>query len=276
MIQAATREKIQSRPVRRNISMLQGSGGNIVVLAGKNGKLLVDSGFSVSKPRLMAALDSLSSAPVTRLINTHWHIDHTDGNAWLKSTGALITAHANTRKHLSTSTRVDAWNWTFPAAPSEALPAAIFDETCMILHDDTSMILNHYGSAHTDGDISVLFQEANVIAVGDTWWDGIFPFIDYSTGGSIDGMIQAAERNLKMVSDDTLVIPGHGPIGNKADLVEFRDMLVETRRKVAGLKEQGRSLEETIAQGPTAKYDHKYGQFLITPAFFTMLVYFGV
>jgi glyoxylase-like metal-dependent hydrolase (beta-lactamase superfamily II) len=276
MIEAAARARIQSQPVRRDISMLHGSGGNIVVLSSKDGKLLVDSGFSVSKPGLTAALDGLSSAPVTRLINTHWHIDHTDGNAWLQNVGALITAHANTRKHLSTSTRVEGWNWTFPAAPLEALPVTTFDESCMILHDHTSMTLSYYGSAHTDGDISVFFQEANVLAVGDTWWNGIFPFIDYSTGGSIDGMIQAAERNLKMVTDDTPVIPGHGRIGNKADLVEFRDMLSEVRHNVFELKKQGRSLEETIAQRPTANYDEKYGQFLITPAFFTMLVYSGV
>ena len=276
MIQAATHARIQSHPVRRDITLLQGSGGNIVVLADKEGKLMVDSGFSVSKPELLAALDGLSAAPVTRLINTHWHIDHTDGNAWLHRAGAAITAHANTRKRLSNTTRVDAWDWTFPAAPSEALPETTFTDSCMILHGDTSVILDHYGPAHTDGDISAFFQEANVISVGDTWWNGIFPFIDYSTGGSIDGMIRAAERNLRIVSDDTLVIPGHGPIGNKADLLEFRDMLAEIRDNVAELKKQGRSLKETIAEGPTAKYDYKCGQFLITPAFFTTLVYSGV
>jgi glyoxylase-like metal-dependent hydrolase (beta-lactamase superfamily II) len=276
MIQAATHARIQSHPVRRDITLLQGSGGNIVVLADKEGKLMVDSGFSVSKPELLAALDGISAAPVTRLINTHWHIDHTDGNAWLHRAGAAITAHANTRKRLSNTTRVDAWDWTFPAAPSEALPETNFIDSCMILHGDTSVILDHYGPAHTDGDISAFFQEANVISVGDTWWNGIFPFIDYSTGGSIDGMIRAAERNLRIVSDDTLVIPGHGPIGNKADLLEFRDMLAEIRHNVAELKKQGRSLKETIAEGPTAKYDDKYGQFLITPAFFTTLVYSGV
>ncbi len=121
-----------------------------------------------------------------------------------------------------------------------------------------------------------MFEEANVIHVADTWWNGIYPFIDYSTGGSIDGMIQASDRNLKVVSNDTIIIPGHGPVGNKAALAQFRDMLVEIRHNVSELKKQGKSLDETIAAKPTAKYDAKFGQFLITPAFFTSLVYSGV
>ena len=136
--------------------------------------------------------------------------------------------------------------------------------------------LKYYGPAHTDSDVSVLFEEANVIHLGDTWWNGIYPFIDYSTGGNIDGMIQASDRNLKAVSDDTIIIPGHGPVGNKAALSEFRDMLVEIRHNVAELKKQGKSLKETIAAKPTVKYDEKFGQFLITPAFFTTLVYSGI
>ena len=115
-----------------------------------------------------------------------------------------------------------------------------------------------------------------MIHVGDTWWNGIYPFIDYSTGGSIDGMIRATERNLSVITDKTMVIPGHGPIGNIVNLTEFRDMLATIRNNVAVLKKQGKSLSETIAAGPTAAYDAKWGQFLITPAFFVTLVYSGV
>ena len=276
MIDAATHAKIETHPVRRNIRVFEGSGGNIGVLTGKDGKLLIDSGFTVSRPRLKAALDNLSSDPITQLINTHWHTDHTDGNAWVHAAGAAITAHTNTKKHLSTSTRVEGWHWTFPPAPAEALPATIFDDEYKVHHNETNLSLKYYEPAHTDSDISVLFEEANVIHVGDTWWNGIYPFIDYSTGGSIDGMIQASDRNLKVVSDDTIIIPGHGPVGDKTALSEFRDMLVEIRHNVAELKKQGRSLDETMAAKPTAKYDAKFGQFLITPAFFTTLVYSGV
>jgi glyoxylase-like metal-dependent hydrolase (beta-lactamase superfamily II) len=137
--------------------------------------------------------------------------------------------------------------------------------------------LKYYGPAHTDGDISVTFAEANIVHVADTYWNGIYPFIDYSTGGSIDGMIAASDANLAATTDETLIIPGHGnPISNKAELKEFRDMLVSIRENVANLKRQGRSRDEAVAAKPTAAYDAKWGQFVIDPGFFTRLVYEGV
>jgi glyoxylase-like metal-dependent hydrolase (beta-lactamase superfamily II) len=152
----------------------------------------------------------------------------------------------------------------------------VFDNEHHVHHNDTRIALKYYGRAHTDSDISVLFEEADIIHVGDTWWNGFYPFIDYSTGGSIDGMIRATERNLTIVTDKTIVIPGHGPVGNKAGLTEYHDMLVAIRNSVAELKKQGKSLSETIAAKPTAAYDTKWGQFLMTPAIFTGLVYSGV
>jgi glyoxylase-like metal-dependent hydrolase (beta-lactamase superfamily II) len=277
MIDAAAQATIETHSLRRGISVLEGSGGNIAVLTGKDGKLLIDSGFTVSKARVVEALNNLSADPITQLINTHWHIDHTDGNDWVHSAGAAITAHTNTKKHLSTSTRVEGWQYTFPPSPAGALPTTIFDDEHHVHQNDTNIALKYYGPAHTDSDISVLFEEADVIAVaGDTWWNGIYPFIDYSTGGSIDGMIRATEWNLSVITDKTMVIPGHGPVGNKAALTEFRDMLAIIRNNVAVLKKQGKPLDETIATKPTAAYDAKFGQFLITPAFFVTLVYSGV
>src|SRR5215467_8455351 len=275
MIKAASKEKIEVHTLRRNISVLEGSGGNIAVLTGEDGKLVIDAGFTVSKPRIAPALDSLSAEPITRLINTHWHIDHTDGNAWLNAAGAAITAHENTKKHLSASTRVEGWSYTFPPAPAAALPTTTFADAKRFHHDATGIALNYYGPAHTDSDISVVFEEADVIHVGDTWWNGFYPFIDYSTGGSIDGMIRAAKRNLSVVSDKTIIIPGHGPVANKAGLSEYYDMLVAIRGNVSTLKKQGKSLAQTIAAKPTAAYDAKWGQFLMTPALFTKLVYSG-
>jgi len=224
----------------------------------------------------MEALNKLSSDPITQLVNTHWHTDHTDGNAWVHDAGAAIIAHTNTKKHLSTSTRVEGWQWTFPPAPTGALPATTFADEHRLRHNDTNIALKYYGPAHTDSDISVFFEEADVVHVGDTWWNGIYPFIDYSTGGSIDGAIRAAGRNVSMVTDHSIVIPGHGPIGNKSGLVEFHDMLATIRSNVAALKKQGKSLDETVAAKPTAAYDAKFGKFLITPEFFTTLVYSGV
>jgi glyoxylase-like metal-dependent hydrolase (beta-lactamase superfamily II) len=276
MINAASQARIDVHPLRRNISVLEGSGGNIAVLTGKDGKLLIDAGFTVSKPRITPALGSLSADPITQLINTHWHFDHTDGNAWLRAAGAAITAHENTKKHLATSTRVDGWSYTFPPSPAAALPTTTFRNAHRLHHNDTAFTLQYYGPAHTDSDISVVFEEADVIHVGDTWWNGFYPFIDYSTGGSIDGMIRATKRNLSVVTDQTIIIPGHGPVGNKAGLAEYYDMLVAIRGNVSTLKSQGKSLEESIAAKPTAAYDAKWGQFLMTPAIFTQLVYSGV
>lgn len=137
--------------------------------------------------------------------------------------------------------------------------------------------MNYCGPAHTDGDISVAFTDADILHTGDTYWNGIYPFIDYSTGGSIDGAIHAADANLAATTDRTIIIPGHGhPVSNRSELKDFRDMLVAIRDNVAKLKKQGRSLGETIAARPTATYDAKWGQFLIEPAFFTQLVYQGV
>ena len=163
------------------------------------------------------------------MINSHWHTDHTDGNQWLHSAGATITAQENTRKHLSVMTRVTGWDWDFPARPADALPTSTFDTRHEMHLNQTNISLESYGRAHTDSDISVRFVEADILLVADTWWNGVYPFIDYSTGGSIDGQIHAAQQNVDAVTADTIVIPGHGPIGNRTGLIEFRDMLVAIR-----------------------------------------------
>jgi glyoxylase-like metal-dependent hydrolase (beta-lactamase superfamily II) len=140
-----------------------------------------------------------------------------------------------------------------------------------------SIVLQHYAPAHTDSDISVTFGEADIVHVGDTFWNGIYPFIDYSTGGSIDGMIAASDANLATTTDRTIIIPGHGqPVSKKSELQEFRAMLVAVRDNVAKLKRQGRSRDETVAAKPTAAFDAKWGNFVIDPGFFTRLVYEGV
>lgn len=273
---AAATAKINVAKLRGNVSVLQGSGGNITVLTGPDGKLLVDAGITASRPQITEALDTLSPDPVKHLINSHWHFDHTDGNEWLHSIGAEITAHENTRKHLSITTRVEDWNFTFPPAPAGALPTKLFNSEQTLHVNGATLSLEYYSPAHTDSDISVHFTDDDIIHVADTLWNGHFPFIDYSTGGSIDGMIRAAEANVAKVTDKTIVISGHGSIGNKSQLIEFRDMLVSVRDEVSRLKKQGKSLDEVVAAKPTADYDAKWGGFVIDGNFFTRLVYAGV
>jgi glyoxylase-like metal-dependent hydrolase (beta-lactamase superfamily II) len=273
---AAATAKIKVTKLRGNVSVLEGSGGNIAVLTGRDGKILVDAGITASRPQITEALASLSDDPVKHLINSHWHFDHTDGNEWLHSVGAEIIAHENTRKHLSVTTRVEGWNFTFPPAPQGALPTKVFERDRKVHFNGATLTLEYYPPAHTDSDIFIEFTDADIIHVADTFWNGHFPFIDYSTGGSIDGMIRAAEANVARVTDKTIVIPGHGPIGNKSQLVEFRDMLVSVHDKVSALKKEGKSLEEVVAAKPTADYDAKWGGFVIDGSFFTRLVYAGV
>jgi glyoxylase-like metal-dependent hydrolase (beta-lactamase superfamily II) len=268
---------IKTHKLRNNISVLEGSGGNIAVLTGPDGKLLIDAGIPASRPQITKALADLGADPVTHLVNTHWHFDHASGNDWLHSAGAKIIAQTNTRKHLSEVQRVEDWDYNFLALPPGGIPSEVFATEHNLRLNGSSIALKYYGSAHTDSDISVTFTEANVVHVGDTFWNGIYPFIDYSTGGSIDGMIAASNANLAATTNDTIIIPGHGkPVSNKAELQEFRDMLVAVRDNVATLKKQGRSRDETVAAKPTAAFDAKWGQFVIDPGFFTRLIYEGV
>lgn len=262
--------------LRRNVSALIGSGGNIAALPGDDGKLIIDSGFFGTRGKIVDALSSLSPDPIKHLVNTHWHFDHTDGNEWMHSAGATITAHENTRKHLSTSTRVEDWNFTFPSSPAGAIPTEVFNADKTLHLNGATIALKYYGSSHTDGDVSAYFIEADVRHTGDTWWNGHYPFIDYSTGGSIDGMIRAAEANVAMVTDKTVVIPGHGPVGGIAEMIEYRDTVATIRDRVAALKEDGKSLNEIVAAKPTAAYDAKWGKGFVNGEFFTKLVCKGV
>lgn len=271
---SAATSPIKTYKLRNNISALEGSGGNIAVLTGPDGKLLVDAGIGVSRPQLSKALAELGGEPIAHLINTHWHFDHADGNEWLSAAGAKIIAHENTRKHLSVVQRVEDWDYNFLALPASAVPAEVFTKEQNLKLNGASVALRYYGPAHTDGDISVMFAEANILHAGDTFWNGIYPFIDHSTGGSIDGMIAASDANLAAANNDTIIIPGHGkPVSNKAELQGFRDMLVAIRDNVGNLKKQGKTRDETVAAKPTAAFDAKWGQFLVDPGFFTRLVY---
>lgn len=271
--EAAARADITVQRLRGNISVLMGSGGNVTVLTGPDGKLLVDAGIAVSRPRIEAALASISDAPIKYLIDTHWHWDHTDGNEWVHQAGATIIAQENTLKRLSTTTRVEDWNYTFQPWPIDARPTVVFTKDKTLHFDGETIVLRGYGPGHTDSDISVYFKKADVMALGDIFWNGVYPFIDIATGGSIDGAIRLANRCLAQVTDRTIIVSGHGPVGDRAQLVEFRDMLVAVRKNVARLKKQGKSLDEVLAAKPTAAYDAKWGGFVIDPAFFTRLVY---
>lgn len=272
----AAKRDITVQQLRGGVSVIMGSGGNIAVLETPEGKLMVDGGIALARPRLDEVLVEIGPGVPKYLINTHWHWDHADSNAWLHGLGATIIAHPNTLKHLSQTVRVEDWQHTFEPVPTAARPTVLVEKRRSMDFGGEKVLTQHYGPAHTDGDLSVSFARADVLATGDTYWNGVYPFIDYVGGGSIDGMIRAADTNIAQAKETTLIVPGHGPVARRSDLVEYRDMLIKIRENVAALKGQGKSLEETVAAHPTAAFDAKWGQFVINPAFFTSLVYRGV
>jgi glyoxylase-like metal-dependent hydrolase (beta-lactamase superfamily II) len=274
--EAAKSAPITTTPLRGPLSMLSGSGGNITVLSGKHGKFLVDAGIAVSRPRVEKALQDISSLPPKYVVDTHYHWDHTDGNAWLHDEGATIVATAGTVKRVSVATRVDFWDTTFPPSPKSGIPTEVLRADKTYHFDGQTIEVKLLPPSHTDTDLFVLFKEANVAALGDLFWNGVYPFIDNQNGGGIDGMIEADDAILAQVDDNVVLVPGHGPVGTKKQLQDFRDMLAGIRDNVAALKKQGKTEEEVVAARPTAKYDAVYGQFLIDPAFFTRIVYEGL
>lgn len=276
IIEEARKSPVVATKLRGNLTLMEGSGGNILLVSGKKGNLLVDAGIDVSKEKMKVKIAEINDAPLQFLINTHWHFDHASGNEWINHEGAQIIAHENTKKWLSQTTRVDDWNYTFPAAPEGAIPSTVIGKAHEVLFEGQLIKLKHYDPAHTDSDLSVYFPDVDTLHVADTWWNGYYPFIDYNTGGSIHGMIKAAEENVKAVTDRTLVVPGHGPIGNKNDLIAYRDMLVNVQSSVAKLKKSGMLLKDVINAKPTKNYDEKWGKFVIGPDFFTSLVYKGI
>jgi cyclase len=265
--------KLTTRKLTDTVFVISGSGGNVAVLIGPDGKVIVDSGFGTSAPQFKTALAAISNDPLRVLINTHWHFDHTDGNEWMHNAGALIIAHENTRARLSTPQDIAAYNLHFDAAPPAALPQQTFTDQTSLYFNQESMDLRYHPPAHTDSDILVHFMHNNVIHAGDIFFNGFYPMIDQSTKGNIAGMIAAADKTLPLSDGQTKIIPGHGPMGDRAMLQQYRDMLVTVHDRVAKLKGSGKSIDETVAAKPTADLDAQWGKGNIGNDFFVKLVY---
>jgi cyclase len=259
--------------LRENIYLLSGPGGNMVVLSGADGKVLVDSSFAAVAPKIKTAMDGFGGAPLKVLINTHWHFDHTDGNEALHGPDVLILAHENTRKRLSTPQDITAFGLHFDAAPAAALPQQTFPDGTKLYFDGEELTLAHFSPAHTDGDIYVRYEKSNVLHMGDVWFAGAYPFFDASTGGNIEGMIAGAARGITLADGDTKIVPGHGPVGGRAELTKSHDMLVTVRDRVQKLKAGGKSLQDAVAAKPTADLDGTWAKGMVNGDFFTTLVY---
>jgi cyclase len=264
---------LQTLKLRDNILMLYGPGGNMVALDGPEGKALVDASFAQVAPKIKGVLDGMGGAPLRLLVNTHWHFDHTDGNAEIHKMGAMILAHENTRKRLSTRQTMEFLKLTFAPAPPEALPVETFTDNMKLFMNGEEISLTHILPAHTDTDIHVHFRTSNVLHMGDTWFNGMYPFFDPSTRGNINGMIAAVGKGISTADNSTKIIPGHGPAGDKAALTKHRDMLVAVRDRVKQQKTAGKKLEEVLAAKPTAEFDADFGKGFLTTDQFVTLVY---
>jgi glyoxylase-like metal-dependent hydrolase (beta-lactamase superfamily II) len=268
--------KISILPVRNELRVLMGSGGNILVLPGADGQLAVDSGYATSRNQIAQALSTISGKPLRHLINTHWHYDHTDGNEWMHQAGGTIVAQERTRVRMSSRQEIPAFDAVLPPSPSGALPTVVFAQSHTVAVNGDLIRLLRYTPAHTDTDISVFFTKANVLHTGDTWFNGYYPFIDYNSGGSIKGLLAASKENLALADGRTIVIPGHGGVGSRQNLVEFDEMLMAIHDKVVTLKRSGDSLAAVVAAQPTLQFDAKWGGGFITPELFVDLIYRGI
>jgi cyclase len=264
---------IHSQPLAENLTLLSGPGGNVVVLNGPDGKIVVDTFLLPAWPKLKENLDGLGNAPLKTVIDTHWHVDHTDNNANLHAAGATVLAHENTKTRMAEPHDSALFGLHFPASPADALPQQTFSTSQKLQANGEIVMLQYFQPAHTDTDIYIHFQKANVIHMGDTFFNGFYPVIDASTGGKINGMILAADKILTLVDNNTKIVPGHGPLGNKADLTKFRDMLVVARDRVQTLKTAGKSAGEIAASKPLADLDPVWGHGMLSSDLFVQMVY---
>jgi len=265
--------EVKSEKVAEGVYMLQGAGGNIGLSVGPDAAFLIDDEYAPLTPKIKAAVAALTDKPIRFVLNTHWHGDHTGGNKDMGEAGSLIVAHENVRRRMSTEQFIAAFNMREPAAPPKALPVVTFTDAVTFHLNGDEIHAFHVPPAHTDGDSVVHFRKANVIHAGDLFFNGMYPFIDLDTGGSVGGMIGGADRMLAIAGDQTRIIPGHGPLGNKADLKAFRDMLAATHDRVAALVKAGKTLEQVTAAAPTAEFDAKWGQGFLKPAQFVTILY---
>ncbi len=265
--------EITTIPVAENVYMLKGEGGNLGLAVGDDGALLIDDQFSPLAEKIETAVAEVSPQPIKFLLNTHWHFDHTGGNAYFGEAGATIIAHQEVYNRLSTDQFIEAFQREIPASPSVALPKVTYDDTITFHLNGQTIQGFHPSAAHTDGDTIVYFPDVDVIHTGDLYFNQLYPFIDASSGGSIAGMIRAVDKILALAGDETKIIPGHGALSNRAELLTYRQMLADVETKTKSAIARGLTLEEFLASKPTAQYDEVWGNGFLSPENFLTIVY---
>jgi cyclase len=265
--------EVKAEKVAEGVYMLTGAGGNMGLSVGKSGTYLIDDQYAPLSDKIVLAIRLITPDPVRFVVNTHWHGDHTGGNENLGKAGALLVAHENVRRRMSTEQFMGAFGRKVEPSPEGALPVVTFTDAVTFHWNGDEIRAYHVPPAHTDGDVIIHFVKADVVHMGDVFVNGGYPFIDTSSGGRIDGVIGAAELVLAGIGEKTRLIPGHGPLGTKADLQAWHDGLKTLRDRIAKLKAEGKTRDQAIAAKPTADYDAKWGTGFMKGDTFTGLVY---
>ena len=265
--------EIKTIKITENIYMLQGRGGNIGVIVGKDGVLMIDDEFAPLGDKIRAAISKISDKQIKFLINTHWHRDHTGGNEIFANSGAIIVAHENVRKTMSTQQFIKMFKRTVPPSPKAALPIVTFSKDINFYINEEEIKVLHIQNAHTDGDGVIYFKNSNVLHMGDIYFAERYPFIDLSSGGSITGVIRGVEFVLSFIDENTVVIPGHGNLSNKEELSEYLDMLKSAKLETEDLIKKGKSFQEIVDSDVLIKFDSKYGGGFLNRNKFLSIVY---
>ncbi|MES2858611.1 MAG: MBL fold metallo-hydrolase [Pseudomonadota bacterium] len=269
--QDLSKVEIKTTPLRDGTHMLTGAGGNIVASAGSDGVFIIDDQFAPLAGKIRAAVAKLSDKPVRFVVNTHWHGDHTGGNEEMGKAGAVIVAHGNVRKRMSAGQLL--LGNMVPPASGAALPVVTFTADLTLHLNGDEVKVQHVEHAHTDGDALVKFERANVLHMGDVYFNGLYPFIDAGSGGSIGGLLAAIDTGLALSDAETLVVPGHGPVSNRTELAAYGAMLKGFRDRIAAMKAEGKSLAQVIAAKPTASTDEALGKAFIKPQQLVTFIY---
>jgi len=264
---------IETTKVADGVYMLTGSGGNIGVSVGDDGVVVIDDQFAPLTPKITAAIRALTDKPLRFVLNTHWHFDHTGGNENLGNAGAVIVAQENVYKRMSTEQFIEFFKMKLPASPKGALPVITFTESITFRLNGDELNGYHVKHAHTDGDMIVRFRKANVVHMGDTYFSFMYPFIDLGSGGSVKGVLAAADGVLATIDDNTKIIPGHGPLSTKKDLRAYRDMLAKVSANIGRMIKAKKSLEQVVTAKPTREFDAVWGNGFLKPDQFVALVY---
>jgi cyclase len=257
--------EIKSEPVAGSVHMLTGAGGNLALSIGDDAAFLVDDQFAPLSARIKAAVANISRKPVRFVLNTHWHGDHTGGNEHFGRAGSVIVAHENVRRRMSSEQFSSFATQPIPASPKAALPVVTFASDVTFHMNGDEIHAFHVPRAHTDGDTIVHFRRANVMHLGDVFFNRMYPFIDAGSGGSWAGTLAAVDKVLASMGDDNRLIPGHGPLASKADLVAYRHMLQTVGERLQALARDGKSLQDAIAARPTAEFDEVWGKGFFKP-----------